>query len=192
VDPSTFAIVLCVIDPRSADLSSLEALSQRFRTYSEAKLVCLFLAENDAAVVAAIRAGASGIISGGSDNDFDIASTIAVIERVSNGEFVMPSSLALRLARLHANELATTLPTKDDALTQREQEVLKLLAQGKTNRDIATCLSLSEHTVRSHLRGIMQKLQVTNRVQAAALAWSGSLVEGMAGKGGALSGNSSR
>jgi DNA-binding NarL/FixJ family response regulator len=184
-------VALCIIDPRSADLAGLPKWRSDIQRVSpDAKLICLFLSEDDAAVVSAIQAGASGIIAGAvRDGDFNIADILSAIDRVSAGEFVMSAPMALRLALLHAKEVAPPPPAKEDCLTQREQEVLRLLAQGKTNRDIARCLSLSEHTVRSHLRGIMQKLQVSNRVQAAALAWSGDLAQGMAARGGTLSGN---
>jgi len=59
-----------------------------------------------------------------------------------------------------------------DPLTPREQEVLQLVAQGKTNKEIAESLTISEHTVESHVSQIYQKLDVCNRVQAALWAWN--------------------
>lgn len=59
-----------------------------------------------------------------------------------------------------------------DPLTAREQEVLQLVAQGMTNKEIAECLIIREHTVESHVSQIYQKLDVCNRVQAALWAWN--------------------
>ena len=139
-------------------------------------MACLFLAQDDDAIIAALRAGASGII----DDTFGASSAPAdlvdQINLVASGQFVLSTPAAIRLARLHAQQSDSEhSASKEGELTQRESEVLGLLAKGCTNRDIAVELSLSEHTVRAHLRGIMQKLHVTNRVQAAALAWQGLL-----------------
>jgi len=169
-------IILSVLDPQTVDLGSLdELLADLLDTWPTGRLVCLFLDQNDAAVVSAIRSGASGIIAeSGQGCGFELGEVISTIKRVAAGEFVMSPELAIRLAQLRATEVIRTRGHKDDSLTNRESEVLRLLAEGLTNRQIASCLSLSEHTVRSHLRGIMKKLGVTNRVQAAALAWSGT------------------
>jgi DNA-binding NarL/FixJ family response regulator len=141
--------------------------------YPNGKLLCLLLDEDDSTALTALRAGALGVI----DRTVDSTQLIDCIKQVSNGEFVISNQLARRLARLHGVEdAAPRAAAKDVDLTQRESEVLRLLAEGCTNRDIANRLSLSEHTVRAHLRGIMQKLHVSNRVQAAALAWQGQLV----------------
>jgi DNA-binding NarL/FixJ family response regulator len=175
--PDLVDIILTVLDPVTFDLGNLEELfADLLDDCPQAKLVCLFLGENDLAVLTAVKAGASGIIAESDGGcGLELGEVISAIERVAAGEFVMSPSLAIHLAQLRATEVIRTRGPKDDSLTNRESEVLRLLAEGRTNRQIASCLSLSEHTVRSHLRGIMQKLRVTNRVQAAALAWSGSV-----------------
>jgi DNA-binding NarL/FixJ family response regulator len=177
-------IILSVLDQQTADLGSLdELLADLLDTWPTARLVCLFLDQNDVAVVSAVRAGASGIIAeSGQGCGFELGEVISTVKRVAAGEFVMSPEVAIHLAQLRATEFIRTRG-KDDSLTNRESEVLRLLAEGRTNRQIASCLYLSEHTVRSHLRGIMQKLGVTNRVQAAALAWSGSSQNRVAGLG---------
>ncbi|HLF79279.1 MAG TPA: response regulator transcription factor [Dehalococcoidia bacterium] len=169
--PSIQDVILCICEARPDLENLLRAVRER---YPEPKFACLVLGEDDRAVVTALRAGATGIIDDIPSSPDDL---VTRLERIAIGEFVLSAPLATRLARMHAQESAHQLPpSKADWLTQREQEVLGLLAQGSTNRDIAARLSVSEHTVRAHLRGIMQKLQVTNRVQAAALAWRNNLV----------------
>jgi DNA-binding NarL/FixJ family response regulator len=169
--PNQQDLILFICEARPDFESLLRSVKER---HPHTKLACLVLGEDDRAVVTALRAGATGIIDDIPSSPDDL---IDRLERVAMGEFVLSAPLATRLARLHAQESAPQFgPSKGEWLTQREQEVLGLLAQGSTNRDIATRLSVSEHTVRAHLRGIMQKLQVTNRVQAAALAWRNNLV----------------
>jgi DNA-binding NarL/FixJ family response regulator len=169
--PSHHDVILCICEARPDLEAILRAVRER---HPEPKFACLVLGEDDRAVLTALRAGATGIIDDMPSSPVDLVDRL---ERIAIGEFVLSAPLATRLARMHAQESAPTLtPAKAEWLTQREQEVLGLLAQGSTNRDIATRLSVSEHTVRAHLRGIMQKLQVTNRVQAAALAWRNNLV----------------
>lgn len=163
-------VVICVagVNPEiGAVLSELSV------TYTNAKILCLLLAQDDATALNALRSGALGVV----DQTVGAAELIESIRQLAEGEFVISNDLARRLARLHgAKPAAVRAPSSESELTQREAEVLKLLAEGYINRDIAAQLSLSEHTVRAHLRGVMQKLHVSNRVQAAALAWQGQLV----------------
>jgi DNA-binding NarL/FixJ family response regulator len=136
-----------------------------------AKLLVLLLTDDDSAAVVALRCGVNGIL----DPDVEITDLREHLRQVASGEFAISDKLARRLARLHGTLNPNTSPRslKEADLTPRELDVLRLLAQGATNRDIATSLTLSEHTVRAHMRGIMQKLHVSNRVQAASLAWQG-------------------
>lgn len=163
-------VVICVAGVNPEIGSVLSDLSE---AYADAKLLCLLLAQDDATALSALRSGALGVV----DQTVSAAELIEAIKQLAGGEFVISNDLARRLARLHgAKPAAVRAPGSEGDLTQREAEVLKLLAEGYINRDIAARLSLSEHTIRAHLRGIMQKLNVSNRVQAAALAWQGQLV----------------
>jgi DNA-binding NarL/FixJ family response regulator len=166
-------IVLCICEARL----DLEAVLQLVKDrHSNAKLACVVLGDDERAVVTALRAGATGIIDD-TYNSTSPAGLMEQLERIATGEFVLSAQMARRLARLHGQDSARQPEAvKTEWLTQREQEVLALLARGSTNKDIAERLCVSEHTVRAHLRGIMQKLQVSNRVQAAALAWRNNLV----------------
>ena len=162
-------IVLC---PANTMVGFESTLSHLKVTYPLAKLVTLLLTDDMSLAFSALNAGVDGIL----DQAVSAAELNGYLNQVMAGEFAIPAQLARRLVRLHRTpDPSSTAPaayTEAD-LTPRETEVLGLLAEGCTNRDIADRLSLSEHTVRAHLRGIMQKLHVRNRVQAAAVAWQG-------------------
>ena len=160
-------VVLCAIEARP----DADAVVSQLRTaYPEAKVLVLLLASDPHVAISALKAGAAGVI----DETFGATDLADSISQVREGKFVISAALAARLAQEYATGRETARNVHAEAeLTNREMEVLRLLAEGCTNRDIANRLSLSEHTVRAHLRGVMQKLQVSNRVQAAALAWQG-------------------
>jgi DNA-binding NarL/FixJ family response regulator len=171
--PCPCDVVLCISEARPDLEATLHRVRQR---YPDAKLACIMLGDDERSVITALRAGATGIIDD-TLNASDPGSLIEKLEVIASGEFVLSAQMATRLARMHAHYSGRQPEvTKTDWLTQREQEVLGLLARGSTNKHIAERLCVSEHTVRAHLRGIMQKLQVSNRVQAAALAWRNNLV----------------
>ncbi|MEX1254744.1 MAG: response regulator transcription factor [Dehalococcoidia bacterium] len=172
------SLVLCILDKRPDIADVVAGLNQR---HPAAPVLCLLLTQDDEAVVSALRSGVRGVI----DDTFDGDQLIESIQQCAEGQFVMSKSLATRLAQQYAfgpEAAPTTAPDAD--LTHRENEVLGLLAEGCTNRQIATKLCVSEHTVRAHLRAIMQKLQVSNRVQAATIAWQSRLTQReVAGRG---------
>jgi DNA-binding NarL/FixJ family response regulator len=140
--------------------------------YPAARLLVFLLSDDFTAAVDALQCGVQGIV----DQSATTAELIQCLQQAAAGEFAISRQLASRLARLHAFPAPVSRdadPFGPSQLTPRETEVLRLLSEGRTNREIAGRLSLSEHTVRAHLRGIMQKLHVSNRVQAAAVAWQG-------------------
>lgn len=114
------------------------------------------------AIVSLLRAGAIGVIHRDADPG-DLARSLIAAGR---GEIVLPPELAGRaLAALARGEVRLDQP--GDRLTDREQEVLTLLAQGMTNKDIAQSLVLSVRTVEAHLRNVYDKLDVSSRTEAA-------------------------
>lgn len=115
----------------------------------------------------AIRAGARGCVS----EDSDITDLVKAIRLVAQGQAVLgPESLTSLINLLTQPDTSTEQARVVDRLTVREREVLDLVAQGSTNREIAERLYVSENTVRSHIHNILDKLQVSNRVQAATFA----------------------
>jgi DNA-binding NarL/FixJ family response regulator len=118
------------------------------------------------AMYEAIRSGAMGYVPRTSGID-ELAATI---RQVARGQAAMPAAALTGLVDFII--AGTAAPKRDsaDGLSEREQEVLDLVAQGRTNPEIGEALVIAESTVRSHLRNILAKLNVANRVQAAAHA----------------------
>lgn len=114
----------------------------------------------------AIQAGARGYVV----KSVDISDLIQQIRQVLTGGVGMTNDLTTKLvtglARRGSKSLNADL-TKRDSLTEREKEVLGLIAQGATNKEIAASLFISENTVRAHVRTLMQKLHLDNRTQLA-------------------------
>ncbi len=114
----------------------------------------------------AIQAGARGYVI----KSVDISDLIQQIRQVLTGGVGMTNDLTTKLvtglARRGSKSLNADL-TKRDSLTEREKEVLGLIAQGATNKEIAASLFISENTVRAHVRTLMQKLHLDNRTQLA-------------------------
>jgi NarL family two-component system response regulator LiaR len=124
----------------------------------------------DEKVYAAIKAGAMGYVM----KDSLPPEILAAIRHVHQGEVSMHPSIAKKLMR-ELQRASSTRPT-EEPLTAREVEILKLIAQGLPNRDIAEKLVISERTVRTHVTNILGKLHLANRTQAALYA----LREGLA------------
>ena len=159
-------VVVYATDGRPDLTRNVAALRQ---AYPAAKLLLLLLVNDEARAKSALRLGVDGL----ADCTVGSQELIECVLELATSPFVVSRELAHRLAKLHATPINEgSLST----LTRREMDVLRLLVDGPTNREIAEKLDLSEHTVRAHMRVIMQKLQVTNRVKAASLAWQGYLV----------------
>jgi len=110
-------------------------------------------------VLAALRAGAAGYVL----KDVEVDELCAVIRRIAGGDtFIQPS-----VAQKYLTWLAAAPPPPLDPLTPREKDVLRLLAEGYSNRRIADALHITEHTVKNHVAAVLDKLQVTNRTSAA-------------------------
>lgn len=155
----------------------LGVLIRTVRLASPQSPVVLFgLRENEPRIAAWLQAGASGFI----DEKADLAAVVDVLRRVAAGERVMTPRLSSPAYEPPAGPAPlgreVARPTWA-LLTERERQVLRLVAAGCSNRDAARALGISEHTVRAHLRGIAQKLGVQNRLQAVALAFHAGLLE---------------
>jgi DNA-binding NarL/FixJ family response regulator len=99
---------------------------------------------------------------------------VATLRRIAAGEHLLTPALAARFLRAFQTRQPSGLFSE---LTPREEEVLKLLATGETNRQIARRLSVSEETVKSHVAAIFRKLAVSDRTRAAVLAVKAGLVD---------------
>jgi two-component system, NarL family, response regulator LiaR len=159
-----------LLDMAMPRLDGLGAIAQIKQDNPEARILILTSFAEDDKVFPAIKAGALGYLL----KDSSPQELLQAIRSVHRGE----SSLHPTIARKLIRELTqpATLPPTTDPLTVREVEVLRLVAQGLTNDEIAGQLYLSERTVRTHVSHILDKLHLANRTQAALYA----LREGLA------------
>ncbi|HZW33418.1 MAG TPA: response regulator transcription factor [Isosphaeraceae bacterium] len=158
-----------LLDIQLPDGEGTETVAALHQQVPASRIIILTAATDDPDLVyRAIRAGALGFIS----KDGDVEELVKAIRAVGEGQAVLvPQSLTSLVAFItRAPAPAEEAPCLTERLSAREQEVLELVAQGCTNREIAERLVVSESTVRSHLHNILDKLQLSNRVQAATFA----------------------
>ena len=159
-----------LLDMVMPQMDGLEAIVEIRKNWSEAKIIVLTSFSDDEKVFSAIRNGALGyLLKESSPQDL-----LQAIHSVARGEGFLSPSIASKVMR-EINQLPKLPPTKDP-LTEREVEILQLVAQGLTNDEIAEKLVVSEKTVRTHVSHILAKLQLANRTLAALYA----LKEGLA------------
>lgn len=155
--------------PEIAD--GLRLIGQLHENLRETRIIALTVQEDEEDLVyCAVRAGAVACVLKGTS---DIDEVELAIRQVSQGRvFLSTSALASLVASISRGPIPQleSPPDSIESLSPREYDVLDLVAQGLTNRQIADQLVISESTVRSHLHNILDKLQVANRVQAAAYA----------------------
>jgi DNA-binding NarL/FixJ family response regulator len=149
-----------LMDLKLPELDGFEATRRILATQPEVRIVVLTGTDAEAEVVTALGAGALGYLAKTSRReDF-----LEAIRKVSQGEAWLPPQLTRKLLT-HLKPQPD--PVTQDPLTDRESEVLALLARGWSNRSIARELSIAEVTVRTHVSHILDKLGVSNRVEAA-------------------------
>jgi len=144
--------------------NGLEAIVEIKHDDPHARILVLTSFAEDEKVFAAVKAGALGYLL----KDSSPQELLAAIRNVYGGEASLPPSIALRL--IHEISRSSDLPPTDQPLTEREMEVLILVARGLTNQAIAEKLAISERTVSTHLSNILGKLHLANRTQAALYA----------------------
>ena len=145
-----------LMDLRLPDMSGIDALIAIRMTEPSARIIILTTFEGDAEIQRALKAGASGYLLKSTPPD----DLVEGIRQVHAGKRRVPPDVAARLAE----------SLSDDDLTVREIEVLRLVAEGNRNQDIASRLFISEDTVKAHLKHIMMKLDATDRTQAVTIA----------------------
>jgi two-component system NarL family response regulator len=159
-------ILMDVSMPR---MGGVEATRQIKREFPHIGIVALTMYEEQQYIFDLVRAGATGYLL----KDSDSAQIVAAIEAIYRGESLIHPSVASKiLAEFSAlaQKKGKRPSWVEHDLTDREITVLRLVADGKTNKEIANSLNLSEKTVKNHVRNIFHKLQVFDRTQAAILA----------------------
>ncbi len=168
-----------VMDILMPGMDGLEAIKTIHKERPQIPILALTSSTEESHVLAAVRAGALGYLL----KDTSREELLRGIREVSRGNEYLPSNVAVKLMRgvrqtsalppLLSNEAAGERPV--ERLTARQREVLELLGQGLSNREIAERLVVSEATVRSHIHSILGKLGLESRSQAVAYAASGSV-----------------
>ncbi|MBE7549712.1 MAG: response regulator transcription factor [Anaerolineales bacterium] len=155
-----------LMDINMPDLNGIEATQQVLAERPDTRIIMLTMLEDDDSLFAAMCAGARGYILKGADK----AEVLKTIRAVAQGEALFGPAIATRLTSFfqnskgvaHQNEVASPFPD----LTEREREVLELIAAGENNQEIAQYLHISAKTVSNHISNIFNKLQVADRAQA--------------------------
>ncbi|MFC1974952.1 response regulator [Chloroflexota bacterium] len=160
--------LLDMVMPRQ---NGLEAIGQIKADNPQARILILTSSAEDDKVFPAIKAGALGYLL----KDSTPEQLVQAIHDVHRGESSLHPTIALKLIR--ELDHPPDLPPTEEPLTEREVEVLKLVARGLTNQEIAEMLVISERTVGNHIGNILNKLHLANRTQAALYA----LRQGLAG-----------
>lgn len=164
-----------LMDIRMPVLDGVQATRRLVEQDSPARILVLTTFDLDEYVHAAIRAGASGFLL----KDVTPAKLVEAIRTVAGGDALLAPSVTRRLLE----RFAATLPAGEQSsevlgqLTARETQVLRLLAAGLSNAEIASELVVSEATVKTHISSLLRKLGLRDRVQAVILAYETGLVE---------------
>lgn len=164
-----------LMDMMMPEMPGLEAIIEIRKEDPDARILVLTSFGDDAQITAAIKAGALGYLLKDSSPD----ELIHTIRSVYMGTFSVPAEMLQALISEPQDE-DEKIPAEHD-LTERELDVLRELANGSSNHDIADTLFISTTTVRSHVRSIFQKLNLSNRTQAALYALENGLVTGQRG-----------
>jgi two-component system NarL family response regulator len=152
-----------LMDLRMPVMDGAVAIGEIRRIEPSARIIVLTTFDTDNDISRAIRAGAKGYLLKDAERD----ELLGCIRRVHAGETCIPTALVAKLAAGMSTE----------SLTTRELDVLRMLAAGKSNKEIALRLSITETTVKSHLRSIFTKLGVLSRTEAVTVASRRGLVQ---------------
>ena len=151
-----------LMDLRMPVMDGVEAIRTILREFPGARILALTTYEGDGDVRGALEAGARGYLL----KDMLLTEVITAVRAVFLGERVIPPPVAVRLAEFPA----------DSELTQREVEVLALVAHGLANKEVASAIGRTNETVKIHLKNIFSKLRVADRTEAVTVALARGLI----------------
>jgi NarL family two-component system response regulator LiaR len=157
-----------LMDLRMKDLSGIEATRQIVERHPDIRVLALTVASSEADVIAILNAGAAGFLA--KDTEIDSA-VIAIRAAASGSAWLSPTAARIVLDRIRTTAVEETTDLgRIGQLSTREREVLRLIAIGKENSEIARELHISPRTAKNHVSSILAKLDVPGRVQAAVYA----------------------
>ncbi|HEY3997262.1 MAG TPA: response regulator transcription factor [Candidatus Xenobia bacterium] len=168
---------IVLMDINLPGMNGIEATRIIKTEHPDVEVIILSMYDEEQYVLESVKAGATGYVL----KDISPDDLLRAVKTVHHGGSMIQPSLARKVLREFAN-LAREAPVPGRAallreLSEREMEVLHFVADGKSNREIAEAMTISEKTVKAHLRTIFRKLEVTDRAQAVAYAMRKGLVE---------------
>ena len=152
-----------LMDLQMPDMNGTDAILAIRKDYPDARIIVLTTYSGDAQAVRALKAGASGYLL----KNMLRKELVETIRSVHGGRKRIPPEIAVEMAEHHA----------DDALTEREIEVLRQVAAGNANKVVALRLAISEETVKAHMRSILSKLGANDRTHAVTIALKRGIIE---------------
>ncbi len=162
---------LVLLDINLPDKNGFQILSYIKKSLSLLPVVIISASDNSSDIFHAMENGACGFIHKSEDEEIMINALNLVL---SGGKYIPPALISGIKTQDHVNK---TNPDDDSSLTPRQQQVLLLMSQGKTNKMISDHLGCTESTVRVHVTAIFKALGVSNRTEAAAMARNNALIE---------------
>jgi DNA-binding NarL/FixJ family response regulator len=166
------SVDVVLMDVRMPELDGIEATARIIREKPDTQVLVLTTFDLDEYVARALRAGASGFLL----KDVRPAQLVDAIRVVAGGDALLAPTITRRLLDRFAASLDAGPSPELGALTDRELEILKLVAEGMSNAEIADRLFLGESTVKTHVSAVLRKLGVRDRVQAVIAAYDAGLV----------------
>jgi DNA-binding NarL/FixJ family response regulator len=162
-----------LMDVRMPDLDGIAATRELSRAAPDAKVLILTTFEQDDYIFGALRAGASGFLLKRTRPE----DLIAAVHTIATGESLLSPSVTRRVIDRMAQQPTPDLTdqSKLDSLTPRERETLQLIARGMSNREIAAALVVEESIIRTHVKRILMKLALRDRVQAVIFAYENGI-----------------
>jgi DNA-binding NarL/FixJ family response regulator len=162
-----------LMDIRMPELDGLEATRRILAANAAARILILTTFDLDEYIYEALGAGASGFVL----KDDPPEQLIAAVRTVAAGDALLSPAITKRVIEQFTRSPRPSPPKEVDELTAREREILRLIAAGLSNAEIASALFISDTTVKTHVTHILQKLNLRDRVQAVVLAYQTGLFE---------------
>jgi DNA-binding NarL/FixJ family response regulator len=168
-----FRPTVVLMDIRMPELDGLQATRRILAADNAARILILTTFDLDEYVYEALRAGASGFVL----KDDPPEQLLAAIRTVAAGDALLSPTITKRVIKQFTRIPRSEPPKELDELTAREQEILRLIASGLSNAEIAQELYISDTTVKTHVTHILQKLNLRDRVQAVVFAYQTGIFE---------------